>query len=139
MISKCKYNSGHYLDSALFEKYYGWHDQMIFNELTIGRSYIIYAILKIENYKFYMICGDDYDGIYINYPQILPSELFEITNNNRSKYWIDSQKTHSNSNYRIGFKEFVEEEFFYGNLVEGYEREINIFQKWKSLIDEEYV
>lgn len=40
---------------------------------------------------------------------------------------------------RFNKKEYAEEPYFYGNLLEGYKRELDIFACWKKLIDEENV
>lgn len=84
-----------------------------------------------------MVCCDDFDGEYINFPRLLPFELFEVTEKEWSIHWHIQSHIHCESDYHIGFKEYVEEPFFYGNLVEGYKRELDIFANWKRLIDEE--
>ncbi len=37
----------------------------------------------------------------------------------------------------IGFPDILNDEYFYGGVVEGYRKEVQIFQRWKKLIDEE--
>jgi hypothetical protein len=140
MIVKCCNTTGEYLPSKLFS-YYGWTKEMDFHGITIGKEYIVYAILFIEDHPFYMICRDDYDGQYINYPSLIPSILFDIVDEKKSKFWVTKTKnninTDSSKNVDIGFKELFQNEYFYGNLVEGYEKEIKIFSLIKKKIDEE--
>ena len=95
---------------------------MEFVKVTIGKEYVVYAIMYIENHPFYMICGDDYDGQYVNYPELKPSALFEIIDDTLSKFWITDSKNnlkdYSGMKKDVGFKEMLENEFFYGNLLQ---------------------
>lgn len=84
-----------------------------------------------------MICDDAYG--YIDFPQLLPYELFEVSEKEWSRYWHKQSPLLNESDYRIGFKEYIEEPYFYGNLLEGYKRELGIFALWKRLIDEENI
>ena len=101
--------------------------------------YIVYSISYHYDYPFYMICSDYYDEVCLNYPHILPCCLFKIINNRFSEHWIEKEYDKSQYNdensKRIGFKEYVNDEFFYGKLADGHEKEINVFQKYKTLID----
>ena len=136
MKVKCIHNTGQFLSSDLINgQYLGWNKEMEFVTITPNNLYIVYAISIINHHKFYMICCDDYGNI--DYPQILPYELFEVIEKEWSKYWHKKSPLPSESNYDIGFKEYVEEPYFYGNLLEGYKRELDIFAHWKRLIDEE--
>lgn len=137
MKIRCIHNTGQFLNSDLLGRYDGWNEKMEFLSITPNNLYIVYAISIINNHKFYMICCDDYDGIYINFPRLLPFELFEVTEKEWSKHWYKQSSIPSESDYKIGFKEYVEEPYFYGNLLEGYKRELDIFAHWKRLIDEE--
>src|SRR3989339_1517063 len=123
MIIKCIDNTGRDLPLELFS-HRGWNKEMKFHEITIGKKYIVYAISYVEDHPFYMICGDDYDGQYVNYPSLLPSILFEIIDETKSKFWVTETKDNldfeSGKNSDVGFKEFLKDEYFYGKLVEGY-------------------
>lgn len=130
MIVKCIENTGKNLPKELVS-FHGWNREMEFVKVTIGKEYVVYAIVYIENHPFYMICGDDYDGLYVNYPELVPSVLFEVIDNSKSIFWI------SNKTKDIGFKEIIDDEFFYGNLIEGEEENIKIFSSMKIEIDKE--
>lgn len=131
MIVKCKEDKGKNLSTQLFS-HPGWNDEMEFAELTIGKTYIVYAIIHVEAIPFYLICGDTYDGVYVKYPSLLPSSLFEIIHNQQSTLWELKQNTKD-----VGFKEILNEKYFYGNLVEGLKREVQIFLSVKRDIDQE--
>lgn len=140
MIIKCIDNTGKNLPTKL-HSHYGWDKEMEFSQITIDKDYIVYAILYIEDHPFYMICSDDYDGQYVNYPHLLPSVLFEIIDEAKSKFWVTETKGNngfeSGKNSNVGFNELFKDEYFYGKLVEGYENEVKIFSSIKKQIFEE--
>lgn len=74
-----------------------------------------------------MICDDSYANGSIDYPQILPYELFEVIEEDWSKYSHMQTPIKDKANLKLGFKEYVEEPYFYGNLLEGYKRELDVF------------
>lgn len=130
---KCIEKTGNNLSEELFS-HGGWNKEMIFNQVTLEKEYVVYAILYIDDQPFYMICGNDYDGEYVKYPHLLPASLFEIVDENKSKLWLTRDK---NGKKEFGFKELFKNEYFYGELVEGYEKEERIFSSIKKKIDEE--
>lgn len=131
MIVKCIDNKGVNLPIELFS-HYGWHKNMNFEQISIGKPYVVYAIVHLNNIPFYLVCSDIYDGKYITYPSLLPSGLFEIIQNHHSRMWCLKKNSKD-----IGFKEILYDEYFYGNLVEGHENEVRIFQSIKQKIDQE--
>lgn len=141
MEIKCVYNTGKNISNILYELY-GYSIDMEFRDLTIDKVYIVYAIFIMKGVKWYLICSDKYNGININYPEFFPSSLFDIVNHMPSQYWISKEMKDDYSNNKnlvinIGFPSILKEEFFYGNLVEGYNREVSIFNEYKNLIDME--
>ena len=114
---------------------------MEFHEVTVNKKYIVYAISYHFDHPFYMVCGDDYDGEYVNYPHLLPGCLFEVIDDRYSNHWIEKEIKNDKSGYentkRVGFKEYVENEYFYGHLLEGYKKEVKQFAQAKELLDKE--
>ena len=133
MKVKCINDTGINISEKLFS-YGGWNKEMTFNEVRIGKIYVVYAILIIEDQCLYMICGEDYDGNYVKYPDLLPASLFEVVDERKSKFWLTRTK---NGRTEFGFKELFENEYFYGELVEGYENEEKIFSLVKEKMDQE--
>jgi len=131
MIVECIENTGINLPSVLLS-HDGWHRDMEFEELTIGKTYVVYSILHVDDVPFYLICSDIYDGRYINYPSLLPFNLFGIRDNTSSEFWQAKKDSKD-----VGFREILLEEFFYGHLVEGYKREVQIFLNNKKRIDQD--
>ncbi len=139
MKVKCLYNTGKVLPEVYRENKYDTDSEF---QLTIGKEYVVYGIVTIKKYNWFLICEDNYDGIYIYYPLYRPCHLFTITDGRISKYWIAKERIDDydkgEKGIHFGFKELVEEEYFNGNLVEGYKREVEIFQNYKKRIDSEF-
>jgi hypothetical protein len=114
-------------------------DQLL---ITVGEEYTVYGISTIRKYPWYLICRDNFDGIYVAHPMYLFYRYFEIVDNRLSNYWIvNDGNDFYNKNEKIiqfGFKEWISEEYFYSNLVEGEEREKKLFLHYKNKMDEEF-
>lgn len=138
MIIKCLYNTGKYTPKDFFVQY-NWTEEMKFTELTIGKEYTVYAVFRLFNHPCYLICNDIYDGVSYQHPMFYPATLFEVTDDTPSKYWIKRKRIFNNENNMndIGFPDILNDEYFYGGVVEGYRKEVQIFQRWKKLIDKE--
>lgn len=139
MKVKCLFNTGKVLPKDVYKE--NRYDEASEFQVTINMEYIVYGITTIKKYNWFLICDDTYDGTYIYYPLYLPIHLFAIVDNQLSRYWLIKEGIdHYDNNEKIlqlGFKELLEDEFFFGNLVEGYKREIKIFQDYKRLMDAE--
>jgi len=133
MIVKCIDNTGINLPEDLLV-HYGWNKSMIFEEITIGKTYVVYAIIHVKNIPCYMVCSDIFDGQYITYPSLLPHSLFKTVQDKYSKFWYSKEDSKD-----VGFKEVLQDEYFYGNLVEGYEKEVQMFLTLKRKIDQENI
>ncbi len=141
MKVRCIDNKGKWLPEKVFS-FYNNDNDLEFTEVELGKEYIVYAISYNLGHPFYMVCGDDYDGKYVNYPHLLPGCLFEIVDNTPSTFWIEKEIKNDKSRYmntkKIGFKEFVKNKYFHGNLLEAYKKEVKQFALAKELIDKEY-
>jgi hypothetical protein len=139
MRVKCLYNTGKYIPKDFFVQY-NWNEEMKFIELTIGKEYIVYAVFILFNHPCYLICDDFYDGVSYQHPMFYPATLFEVIDNTPSRYWI-KRKINFENEYNmndVGFPDIINDEYFYGGVVEGYQDEVSTFQKWKFLIDNEF-
>lgn len=133
MIVKCVDNTGINLPENILV-HNGWNTSMIFDEITIGKKYVVYAIIHVKNIPCYLVCSDIFDGQYITYPSLLPHSLFKTVQDKQSKFWYSKDGSED-----IGFKEILQNEYFYGNLVEGYEKEVQMFLTIKRKIDQENI
>ncbi len=139
MKVKCLYNTGKGLPEVYRENKYDTNSEF---QVTINKEYFVYGITTIKKYNWFLICDDTYDGVYGYYPLYLPCHLFTIIDGKISKYWIAGEGIDeydkSERIIRFGFRELIEEKYFNGNLVEGYKREVGIFQNYKRIIDSEF-
>lgn len=138
MRVKCLYNTGKYIHKDFFVQH-NWNEEIKFIELTVGKVYTVYSIFILFNHPCYLICDDFYDGVLYSHPMFYPDSLFEIIDNTPSKYWIERKIKHvEKDNMKdVGFPDILNDEYFYGGIVEGYPNEVSIFHKWKNLIDNE--
>lgn len=139
MRVKCLYNTGKYTPKDFFVQH-NWTEEMKFIELTIGKEYTVYAVFILFNHPCYLICDDFYDGVSYAHPMFYPASLFEVIDNTPSRYWIQRRIKHGiehNMN-DVGFPDILNDEYFYGGVVEGYQKEVQVFQQWKCLIDREF-
>lgn len=110
--------------------------------LTLNKEYTVYAIECTGKGRFinYFIL-DDSGSIY---PNNYPSEFFEITDNKLSQYWENKNGMHLFNKSKlkcpelIAFKEWVENPFFEGDMIENNNDALKTFKKYKELIDVEY-
>ena len=112
--------------------------------LEIGEEFTVYAIIILQNGwpKYGVVpSGDALNGFYY-----YSSILFEVIDPRPSKYWIFQHEAY---NYRkeldscttLAFKEWIEENYFYSNLIDGDDkdrRELKVFIEYKKLMDEEF-
>lgn len=107
-------------------------------EISIGKTYVVFAISKYLGTIFYYILGDETE----NYPLAFPNNLFEVTDYTQSKYWInplkklnDSEDIQIESGEIISFEEWVlKGDRFYEQLLEEKKEEVKIFNNYRELI-----
>jgi len=105
-------------------------------EITVGKTYTVFAISKYFDVLFYYIISDESS----EYPLAYPHYLFEVYDENISIFWDTSYlKTKSIDTLEIkngeiiSFKEWtVKGERFYENLLEGNSEELRIFKKYRD-------
>ena len=105
-------------------------------DLVIGKFYVVYAMALFGKYMWYAICEANN-----KFPIFSPSPFFSIENNLLSKYWVFSFQKQSYSflaNSILTFSEWSNDDYFYSNLLEGYEKEIKIFSEYKIKMDLEF-
>jgi hypothetical protein len=109
--------------------------------LSIGKIYHVYGCLYKKEYPWFYICEDD---DFEDYPKAYAAPFFEVIDSSLSKYWVFGHAVIKNDINSEGyiythmtFKEWANDYFFYERLVEGQEKEVSIFMKYKRLIDAE--
>jgi hypothetical protein len=115
-----------------------WNHSITKNELlSKAKIYTVYGIYINYNIITYeIIVGVEF------YTTSFPSHLFEVIDNRLSKHFCFGKSITGDGEEitLISFKEWVglENKYFFYNLVEGEEREVMLFEKYKKLIGLEF-
>ena len=105
-------------------------------EITVDKIYTVLAITKLFDIIFYYILSDESN----EYPLAFPYYLFEIEENEVSKYWETSLSIIEEpdlikieNGQVISFKEWtLKKDLFYENLLEGNQEEVRIFNNYRD-------
>jgi hypothetical protein len=105
--------------------------------LSIGIIYNVYGIVFWGGCPWYYICEEDSDI----YPKPNAAEFFEVVDDRLSAYWVLEHRrdTRGNCHSSIVFREWAKNNMFYENLVDECPAEVEIFQKYRKLIDNEFL
>lgn len=137
MKVSCIKNSLKSIPSNVYEGLQGYSVETEFSELEIGQQFVVYGINTFKKYPWYLIKVEG-----LAYPMYYPAHLFKIIDGRLSKHWIvqEGQDDYDNEVQilEIGFKELVENKFFYGELIEDNSANNAIFNKYKALLDVEF-
>lgn len=109
--------------------------------ITVNRQYTVYSIkYDIDGLIKYLICNDDFT--ILEYPIFYISNFFEVVDDRASAFWINTLNTdrryHVGQTEMVTFKEWHDSNVFYENLVNGSDFEVDIFLKYKELMDKEF-
>lgn len=135
MKIKCVFNKAEFLPKDIFEPGAGFENKQF--DVDIGKEYIVYGMTLYMSYVWYYLCHEN----YIYYPFWHPSPLFDVVDNRLSKYWIfsfergkDKHTTYTNWVY----PEWANDPYYYDKLTDGDEEEVEIFRRYKKLMDVEF-
>ncbi len=134
MKIKCITNKTSNLPQEILQNY-----KISYKEFSVkeGIEYTVYALGMNYGYIWYCIC----DNNHFFYPEWNPSPLFEIVDNRLSRYWVlGLGEDNSKKVPLLSFPEWTNDEYFYGELVDGNSNDPNaiIFKKYKELMDLEF-
>ena len=136
MLVKCIANLGRDLplDALLTDSGYSIETDF---RITVNEYYLVYAMKLISGYMWYAICEEN----YTSYPIWKPSSLFFIESGYLSKYWIYSferGKDRDETITKIAYPEWANNHYYYDALTDGDKEEVEIFKKYKALMDLEF-
>lgn len=138
MKIECITNQFRDIPSSVYEGLYSFSSETEYVELDVGKQFVVYAITTIKKHVWYLV---EVQGLSV--PMYYPAHLFKITDGRLSKYWIvkEGQDDYDNKAHivKIGFKELVEDDFFYGELLEDNPENIEVFKKYKKSMDNEFI
>lgn len=104
--------------------------------LTEGSCYVVYGIETRLGISWYYIADENYNQSNHFYPLAYPSCFFLVKDDRPSSCWVKGKRVSKDS--ITSFKEWVGEKAFFEGLVNGEDREVQIFRKYKDLMDLEY-
>ena len=112
-------------------------------DLTVGRTYTVYAIAIRNCYPWYFVADDYYDEWSSSYPQNYAAAFFVETDVRVSSCWTvgfrgANMKVEGMREVLFTFKEWANDEVFYERLFDGNKNDIQLFQKYKKFMDMEY-
>lgn len=133
MKVRCIYNDFSEISDKIKKKY---PHCLSCSNLTQGKEYLVYAITEFYGYTWFCICEDS----FIYFPRYLPFPLFEISDQRLSRYWVFGLQENGFKEIVpcIAYPEWVNEKYYYYDLVEGEKREKSKFSKYKELMDLEF-
>ena len=108
---------------------------MLTINLTIGKEYTVYGMVFRDNSPWYYLCSEDYD----EYPTPFPSECFDITDKRLSSYWNLLTREIGNGKIQssLVIPEWAEDPYFYELLLDGDIDTVELFNRYKKLLDQE--
>jgi len=102
--------------------------------ISIDEVYTVYGMFQdTNNCNSYLISDDDFE--YTKYPVFIESHFFQIVDNFKSKYWESFKK--ENNSIMNCFREWESIPNYYEHLIDSEKLELEIFEKYKKLMDAE--
>lgn len=104
-------------------------------DLDIGREYKVYGVVFWDNCPWFYLCPADYD----QYPKPFSLEFFDVVDDTLSPLWRLS--SFSQGEYETAtslvFDEWAKDPGFYEKLIGGDSEAVDIFAKYRKIIDQE--
>jgi hypothetical protein len=107
-------------------------------DIDVGQEYIVYAVGSGQEDIYYYLCGENYTF----FPHRYPSSLFDIIDGRPSSYWQCNVFVNPRSNtteIMLALPEWATDSIaYYWNLTEHDEPAVQVWKKYKSLMEAEY-
>jgi hypothetical protein len=102
--------------------------------ISVGKIYTVYAVSVFRYGLWYCICNDG----YVHFPAWTPAGLFQIEDPGISRYWTFAAINDKDITCTLAYPEWARDETdYYDELVENMDPAVEIWNKYKKLIDEE--
>lgn len=102
--------------------------------VSVDKTYTVYAISVFRDVLWYCICDDG----YVHFPFWTPAGLFHVEDPRISKYWIFAAINDADVTCTLAYPEWATDETnYYDQLAENIDEAIEIWHRYKKLIDEE--
>ena len=136
MLIKCIDNRGTALPPQLLDPAANLTSATLF-AVTIGQLYTVYALTVHRYNVWYYICDDN----FTHFPVWKPAPLFGIIDHHVSSYWelnLCPERCESDSGLIIAYPEWARDPLYYERLADNRAEEVQIFEKYRKLIDDEH-
>jgi hypothetical protein len=122
----CEENTGANLTKGTYE--IGYTKESVF-ELEKSNNYTVYGMCQWRCSLHFLIMGD-------NFPSWYPAELFNVVDNRLPLEWYFNYNLDSDISAVWGYKELVDDENHFDDLMERKHDAIKVFLKRKQEIEE---
>lgn len=101
------------------------------DSIKLDKEYLVYAMCLENNIFWYCICNEN----YTYYPIWYSYKLFEVIDNRLSRFWVFK----NDDNFFIfTFPDWAKDRYFNDKLTDGIKEQVEIFYKYKNLMDLEF-
>lgn len=117
----------------ILKDYYRYSDGEL--DLVLEKEYQVYGVVFMDNIPFVYICPDDYD----EYPVPMAMSFFEVSDPTLFKHWrLSYFPLEAGEPVTIlAIPDWAKDYGFYEKLIDGDAETINIFNKYRHLMDAE--
>ena len=104
-------------------------------DLDVGREYTAYGVVFWDNSPWYYLCSEDYD----EYPKPFASDFFDVVDDQLSPCWKLCHVARGDNEpvTSLVFDEWSKAPSFYERLIEGDPDAVNLFAKYRIIMDQE--
>ena len=108
--------------------------------LLLNKIYTVYGFTLDRGYIWYYLYDEDCINDSKPYPGAHPSPLFEVVDRRLSKYWEFGLFSNDKGDYwiEVAYPEWARDRYYYDSLTDGEDDAVDVFAKYKQLIDVEY-
>jgi hypothetical protein len=102
--------------------------------LVVGKEYTVHGVTTTLGHVWYYVCDEN----FVYYPVWNPSSLFEISDSSLPQFWcIGFHTVQAHRVFILSFPEWVNDEYFYDKLTDGNPTEVQIFNRYKKILEDE--
>jgi hypothetical protein len=104
--------------------------------LEVGADYVVYGLTVFLGHVWYYVADENFSY----YPVWKPGSLFEAVDGTLSRFWVygwHPPDEHGDEYPIFSFPEWANDRFFYDRLTDGEAPAVDVFRRYKALMDEE--
>lgn len=103
--------------------------------LILNKEYIVYALGEYYGHIWFCLADEDFSY----YPAWIPGEFFDVVDGQPSRFWIFKMSDNiENRKFILAPAFWSNNVNFYNRLSEGESLEVDVFKKYKELMDLEF-